>query len=553
MFNPKLWNRAFSAHSLRQAAIISLCCGILHAYSSGPDPRYTGAPGDSSGACTSCHRGLAINAGQGSVTIVMPNGNSYTPGVTQHIMVQVSDPQQRRWGFQMSARLKSDQVNGQAGDFNPSDGFTQVICDNFTPKPCSANALVQFIEHTAAGTRSGVAGGVTFEFDWTPPAADSGNIVFYVAANAANGDGSQNGDHIYTTSLEITSSNPAVPPAPTIPATKYTQHNLVSDLPGLADQTDAALINPWGIALNPTGPFWISNNHTGTSTLYNGSGLPFPIGSPLVVNIPAAGAGNAPTPTGQVFNGTPAFEISPGNPAMFIFATETGTISGWNPQVDAGNAKLMIDRSGSGAVYKGVALGSNDSGPLLYAANFAAATIDVFDGKFQPTQVAGGFVDPNLPAGFAPFNIRRIGRKLYVAYALQNDAKHDDVAGAGNGLIDVFDSNGTLVQRLVSNGKLNSPWGIALAPDFFGDYSNTLLIGNFGDGAINAFDPFTGEYLGTLQDGNGNPISNPGLWALEFGNGHDGGDANTLYFTAGIANGANVEDHGLFGSIQVAQ
>ncbi len=538
---------------LWQAILFTLCCGLLQAHSSGPDPRYSGAPGDNLGSCAFCHRGQDINSGKGAVKIVLASGNSYTPGVTQHIMVQVSDPQQRRWGFQMSARLKSDQVKGQAGDFTPTDGFTQVICDNFRTKPCSADALVQFIEHTAAGTHFGDAGGATFEFDWTPPATDSGNIVFYVAANAANGDGNLTGDHIYTTSLEIAPNTPPAPPA-TIPATKYSQHNLVSDIQDVADQTDPKLINPWGIALNGSGAFWVSNNRTGTSTLYNGAGQPFPVDGPLVVNIPPGSAdGSAPAPTGQVFNNTTAFELSPGNPAMFLFATQSGTISGWNAAVDAGNAKIMIDRSGSGAVYKGLALGSNDSGPLLYAANFAAATIDVFDGAFQPTTVSGGFADSNLPAGFAPFNIRRIGRKLYVTYALQDDAKQKDLPGDGNGLIDIFDMNGNLIQRLVSNGKLNSPWGIGLAPDFFGDYSNTLLVGNFGDGTINAFDPFTGDYLGTLQDGDGNAIVNPGLRALRFGNGHDGGDADTLYFTSGVANGGNVEDHGLLGAIQVAQ
>ena len=536
-----------------QAAIISLCCGVLQAHSAGPDPRYSGAPGDNSGACASCHRGQALNSGPGNVQIQLPSGNSYTPGVKQHITVQVSDSQQRRWGFQMSARLKSNQANGQAGDFSPTDGFTQVICDNSTPKPCSGDAMVQFIEHTSAGTHPGVSGGVTFEFDWTPPVTDSGNVVFYVAANAANGDFNLTGDHIYTSSLEITSNSQSTPTA-SIPVTKYSQHNLVSDVPGLADQTDANLINPWGIALNSTGAFWISNNHTGTTTLYNGSGQSFPTDGPLVVNIPAAATGDSSSsPTGQVFNGTPAFEITPGNPAMFLFAAESGTISGWNPSVDRGTARIMVDRSGSGAVYKGITLGSNASGPLLYAANFSAGTVDVFDGNFQPITVAGNFNDSNLPAGFAPFNIQRIGRTLYVTYALQDNAKHDDVAGAGNGVINVFDADGNLVQRLVSNGPLNSPWGITLAPDFFGDYSNTLLVGNFGDGSINAFDPFTGNSLGALQDGDGNPISIPGLWALQFGNGHTGGDAETLYFTAGISNGGSVEDHGLLGSIQVAQ
>jgi len=545
--------RLTTIFSTKYAVATLLACGLLHAHSSGPDPRYSGAPGDNLGSCTFCHRGQAINSGKGSVQILLPNGNTYTPGVSQHIMVQISDPQQRRWGFQMTARLKSNLANSQAGDFNPTDGFTQVICDNASPKPCPADSPVEFIEHTSAGTRPGTTGSIKFEFDWTPPAADSGNIVFYVAANAANGDGTLNGDHIYTSNIEIT---PAVttPPTVTIPATKYLQHNLVSDVSGLADQTDPNLINPWGLALSPSGPFWIANNHTGTTTVYNGAGQLFPIDTSLVVNIPAPSTGDqGASPTGQVFNGTPAFEVTSGNPALFLFATESGTISGWNPSVDAGNAKLLVDRSSAGAVYKGLALAVTTNGPLLYATNFNAGTIDVFDAKFQPTTVSGNFSDPNVPAGFAPFNIQRIGRKLYVTYAMQDDAKRDDVAGAGNGLIDVFDLNGNLVQRLVTNGVLNSPWGITLAPDFFGDYSNTLLVGNFGDGAINAFDPFTGEFLGTLQDGDGNPIAISGLWALQFGNGHDGGDANTLYFTAGIANGANVEDHGLLGSIQVAQ
>jgi uncharacterized protein (TIGR03118 family) len=371
--------------------------------------------------------------------------------------------------------------------------------------------------------------------------------VLYAAGNAANGDGSQLGDHIYNASVEITPAVPSAPPSPSaIPVSKYAVQNLVSDVPGLAAQTDPNLTNPWGIGLNATGPFWVSNNRSGTSTLYNGLGEPFPLANAIVVKIPAG------APTAQVFNGTPAFEIAAGNPALFIFATESGTISGWNPAVDAGNAKLMVDRSSSGAVYKGLALGANGSGPLLYAANFSAGTVDVFDGAYQPVTVSGGFNDPNLPAGFAPFNIQKIGRSLYVTYARQDSAKHDGIAGPGNGCINVFDTDGNLVRRLVSNGVLNSPWGITLAPDFFGDYSNTLLAGNFGDGSINAFDPFTGNYLGTLQDANGNPINISGLWGLRFGNGHNGGDANTLYFAAGIANGANVEDHGLLGSIQVA-
>ena len=539
---------------LKQSILVLVWYSLAQAYSTGPDPRYTGAPGDAPGACTSCHLGQRVNTGQGSVKILLANGSSYTPGVKQHITVQVADPQQKRWGFQMTARLKSNLAESQAGDFTSTDGFTQVLCDNGNLKPCPANSPVQFIEHTAAGTRIGSASGVTFEFDWTPPASDAGNVVFYVAANAANGDGNLTGDHIYTANIELSvaaKNTPPPTPTTTVQATRYLQHNLVSDVPGLADQTDVNLVNPWGIALSASSPFWISNNRSGTSTLYNGLGQPLPAGNPVVVRIAATG-NSSPSPAGQVFNGTPAFELMPGKPASFLIASEAGTISGLNSSVDAGNAKLLIDRSGSGAVYKGIALGGNASGPLLYVANFSAGTVDVFDGALQPAALSGNFSDPNLPAGFAPFNIQRIGRKLYVTYALQDGAKRNDVAGSGNGVINVFDMDGNFRQRLVSNGLLNSPWGIALAPGFFGDYSNTLLIGNSGDGAINDFDPFTGEFLGSLQDKDGNPIRIDGLRALQFGNGGPGGDANTLYFTAGISNGGNPGDHGLLGSIQVA-
>jgi uncharacterized protein (TIGR03118 family) len=408
--------------------------------------------------------------------------------------------------------------------------------------------MVQFIEHTVAGTRAGITGGVSFEFDWTPPATDSGNIVLYVAGNAANANGSDIGDRIYKAGVELAVTVPTTTPGPpAIAISKYAVQNLVSDIPGFANQTDPNLTNPWGIALNATGPLWISNNRSGTATVYNGQGQPFPLANPLNVRIPTG------APTAQVFNGTPAFEIASGSPALFLFATGTGTISGWNAAVDAGNARLMVDRSASGAVYKGLAASVTASGALLYAANFNAGTIDVFDSAYQLVTVPGGFVDPDMPAGYAPLNIQRIGRSLYVTYALQDSDKRRGVSGPGNGFINVFDTDGKLLRRLVSNGVLNSPWGIALAPAFFGDYAGTLLVGNFGDGSINAFDPFTGAHLGTLQDTNGSPINIPGLWGLQFGNGRNGGDANTLYFTAGIANGANVEDHGLLGSIGVAQ
>jgi uncharacterized protein (TIGR03118 family) len=332
----------------------------------------------------------------------------------------------------------------------------------------------------------------------------------------------------------------------------FLQHNLISDLPGIADITDANLVNPWGISASATSPFWISNNHSGSTTVYNGNGQPFPPASPIVVGIPAPGGTDPGAITGQVFNSTTGFEVATGKPASFIFATEDGTVSGWNGSVDATHSVIKVDRSSAGAVYKGLALATAASGPQLYAANFNSGKVDVFDRNFAPVTTAGAFTDPNIPAGFAPFNIQNLGGKLYVTYAMQNDEKHDDVAGPGNGFVDVYDLSGTLLQRLVSSGPLNSPWGMAIAPANFGSFSNALLVGNFGDGMINAFDVSTGSLLGALQNKLGNPISIEGLWALQFGNGGNGGAADTLYFTAGIAGGGVVEDHGLFGSLQAA-
>ena len=208
-----------------------------------------------------------------------------------------------------------------------------------------------------------------------------------------------------------------------------------------------------------------------------------------------------------------------------------------------------VDLSALGAVYKGLALGSSGGKNYLYAANFSAGRVDVFDANFVPVALAGTFTDPNLPAGFAPFNVQNVGGKLYVTYAVQDAAKHDDVSGPGNGYVNVFDTSGQLLQRFASQGPLNSPWGVVLAPAGFGGFGGALLVGNFGDGRINAFNPTTGAWLGALQDGSGKAIAIDGLWGLTFGNGTKAGDTHTLYFTAGIAGSGTVEDHGLFGSI----
>jgi uncharacterized protein (TIGR03118 family) len=326
----------------------------------------------------------------------------------------------------------------------------------------------------------------------------------------------------------------------------YFQRNLVSDIAGMAEKTDTNLVNPWGIAISPTSLFWVSDNHAGVSTLYDGNG----VASSLVVTIPPPSGGTPPAaPTGVVFNSSTNFQVSPGAVSRFIFATEDGTIVGWNSS--SSNGVVKVDNSASSAIYKGLAIGSFGGSNYLYAANFFAGTIDVIDQNYGAATLPGSFLDPNLPPGFAPFNVQNFGGQLYVTYAKQDASKHDDVPGAGNGFVNIFDTSGNIVRRLISNGALNSPWGLVLAPTNFGAFSGALLVGNFGNGKINAFDPATGNLLGSLQDPAGNPIQIQGLWGLIFGNGVSGGDTRTLYFAAGIAGSAtnSVEDHGLFGSI----
>ena len=323
-------------------------------------------------------------------------------------------------------------------------------------------------------------------------------------------------------------------------ANSFTQINLVSDIPGLAKTTDPNLVNPWGVSFSSSSPFWISDNKNGVATLYNGAGDIIP----LVVTVPPPTGGMPPSaPTGQVFNGN----ASNFGGSHFIFATEDGTISGWSGGT---SATLQVDSSGMGSVYKGLAMGSVGGSSYLYATDFHNGAINVFDSAFSAhTFGASSFTDPNLPKGYAPFNIENINGQLYVTYAKQDAAKHDDVAGAGNGFVDVFDLQGNLLKRLVSNGALNSPWGMALAPGSFGSFGGDLLIGNFGDGMINAYDPTTGMWMGQLDGADGKPLIDLGLWDLTFGNGGSGGSKSDLYFTAGIPGDGMVEDHGLFGSI----
>jgi len=316
------------------------------------------------------------------------------------------------------------------------------------------------------------------------------------------------------------------------PLGAYAETNLVSNIPGLALNTDPNLVNPWGISESGASPFWVSDNGAGVATLYNTAGVP----QALKVTIPGPG-GAASTPTGQVFNGTGQF-----NGDNFIFATENGTIAGWRNALGT-TAETLFNGSVNGAVYKGLALSTNAQGSYLLAADFHNRRIDAFASSGAPS-LAGNFVDPNLPAGYAPFNIQNIGGQLYVAYAKQDAEGRDDVPGAGNGFVSVFDANGNFVRRLVSNGALNSPWGFALAPAGWGPAGGDLLIGNFGDGTINAYTT-GGTFVGTLAGANGNVLINDGLWGLTFGNGGNGGSVNSLYLTAGL----NGEQDGLFARI----
>jgi uncharacterized protein (TIGR03118 family) len=395
-------------------------------------------------------------------------------------------------------------------------------------------------------------------------------------------------------------------PATVTAAGTVLQTNLVTDLPGAAAVTDPNLVNPWGISESAGSPFWISDNNAGLATLYQvpgASNTPVSV-IPLAVNIPTPVSATGGTPDGTVFSpaqAAGAFKIAgkdkAGNPAtapaVFLFAAEDGTITGWNPGVDptgkfagpggiSAQAAIAVDNSGNnftnpnpseqtGAVYKGLAVATSttpiitkDAGStaLLYASNFRTGTIDVYDANLSKVTATalptGAFTDPQLPKGYAPFNVQILNGKVYVTYAKQNATKHDDLAGPHRGFVDVFNLDGTPglpggTIRLISRGPLDSPWGLAIAPQGFAGFSApnndpVLLVGNFGDGRVHAFDATHGSGLGQLTDPDGEPIQVNGLWALKVGNGGAGGATNTVYFTAGIFD----ETHGLFGSFTTA-
>ena len=317
----------------------------------------------------------------------------------------------------------------------------------------------------------------------------------------------------------------------------YVQENLVSDQSGVAQFTDPQLVNAWGMSRGPNTPVWVSDNRTDVTTLYNGAvGSPeTPVAKVLAVSIPGG------VPTGQVFNDTGAF-LMPGTttPARFIFIGEDGDLSAWA----GGSAATLVGHT-DGAVYKGLALAHTPSGPRLLAANFHANRIDVFDGTFAPVPAAGMFTDPTLPSGYAPFNVAEINGQIFVTYTKQDAAAEDDVAGPAHGFVDVYTTSGAWVTRFATHGVLNSPWGMTIAPADFGQFSGDLLIGNFGDGRIHAFDPSTGEVLGSLRGTAGRPLVIDGLWALMVGDAVAGGP-NAVWFSAG----PDDESHGLLGVLR---
>jgi len=345
-------------------------------------------------------------------------------------------------------------------------------------------------------------------------------------------------------------------------ASTYSFTNLVADSAGVGAQvTDPNLVNPWGVVFAPGAPVWVANNGTQTSTLYDGNGKPQPVSAPLVVNTPANGGVDF-DPTGIVFNGSSTdFMVSSGGnsaPARFIFTGEGGMIAGWSATVDRQNAIITYPAAGGstgGAVYKGLAIAKNGTATFLYATDFHNNRIDVFDTSFaKQTLAATAFVDPTLPAGYAPFGIQAIANgangatQIYVTYAQQDQAAHDNNDGPGLGLIDIYDPAGNFIKHLVPvGGALNAPWGIALAPSDFGTLSGALLVGNFGDGKINGYDPASGTFMGTLMGSAGAAFAEPGLWGIAFGNDAANQPHSTLFFAAGT----NDENDGLYGRIDL--
>ncbi len=339
----------------------------------------------------------------------------------------------------------------------------------------------------------------------------------------------------------------ALSQAPTFTSKQYAQTNLVSDLGGNAAVTDINLRDAWGLSRSSTGDWWISDNVSGVSTLYSGTTGAI---TPLVVTIPTADSDVNPngSPTGTVFNGTGGFPVAPGKPAVFLFATQDGTISGWNPGVNPSKAIITVKEKGSSFFGLTVATAESHgvSSTYLYVADFGKARIAIYDANFNhATEIEKRIARIPVPAGYAPFNVQNLGGNLYVALAKKGSDGNEEHAN-GLGIVAVITPEGRLIQVFDSGHSLNAPWGLAIAPSDFGAFSHDVLVGNFGSGTIAAFDPITGEFKGNLQDNTGKTLVIPGLWALSVGNGTAaGGSATSVFFSAG----PNNEQDGLFGSL----
>ncbi len=331
-----------------------------------------------------------------------------------------------------------------------------------------------------------------------------------------------------------------------VKAQHYSQKLLVADRPGIAANLDSNLVNPWGLSRSSGSPWWASDNGTGKATLYDGAGHPFP----LVVTIPPANKSiKTGSPTGTVFNGGTGFQLVPGQPALFLFVTEDGTVSGWNPSVDPATAVIRVNENPQ-SVFKGATIANVGLNSFLYVADFRQGHLQVFDTSFHHVpSMEALFKDDRLPSGYAPFNVQNIGGDLYVTFGLQDSAKHDQLNGAGLGYVDAFTPTGALLRRFDHGSWLNAPWGLALASSDFGAFSHDLLVGQFGSGTIQVYDPLTGHLKGHLNDASNKPIQHEGLWSLSFGSDSTAGPATTLFFSAG----PNNEQNGLFGSITAVE
>jgi uncharacterized protein (TIGR03118 family) len=333
---------------------------------------------------------------------------------------------------------------------------------------------------------------------------------------------------------------------------QYTQTNLVSSQGGVAQDVDSDLVNAWGLSRSSASPWWVADNGSGKSTLYLGDGTK----QSLVVNIPSGDptVSATGTPTGTIFNGSATdFLLAPGKPALFLFVTEDGTVSGWNPGVKPTDAVIKVNTKGT-SVFKGATVAQivkdGISETFLFVADFRKGRVQVYDAAFNPVPESGAsFSDHELPEGYAPFNVQNIGGSLYVTFALQDADKHDELDGPGRGYVDIFSPSGILITRLEHNSLLDGPWGLAMASSDFGRFSHDILVGQFGSGQILVYNPLTGDFVGRLLNKNNNPIVIDGLWAIAFGNDANAGPATTLFFTAGPSH----ESQGLFGTITAIQ